>query len=63
MATRDGFRETTLDLPLALDRDSAEPLGAQLTRQLRAALGDGLLAPGERLPSGRTLAALLGVSR
>ncbi|WP_026416083.1 PLP-dependent aminotransferase family protein [Actinomadura oligospora] len=51
------------DLPLTVDRERAEPLGAQLAGQLRAALRDGRLVAGERLPSGRTLAAALGVSR
>lgn len=52
-----------LDLPLVLDRDSAEPLSLQLAVQLRTAMRDGRAAAGERLPSGRALAALLGVSR
>ncbi len=52
-----------LDLPLILDREGGEPLGAQLAGQLRDAMRDGLMAAGERLPSGRTLAGLLGVSR
>ncbi|RMI46518.1 GntR family transcriptional regulator, partial [Actinomadura harenae] len=51
------------DLPLTVDRESPEPLGAQLAGRLRAALRDGLLVAGERLPSGRALAAALGVSR
>lgn len=51
------------DLPLALDRDSAEPLGSQLLAQLRAAIVEGVLAPGARLPATRTLARALGVSR
>ena len=53
----------TLELPLAADRDDAEPLTSQIAGQLRDAMADGRLATGERLPSTRTLAGLLGVSR
>src|SRR5499427_5368344 len=53
----------TLELPLAADRDGAEALTSQIAGQLRNALADGRLATGERLPSTRTLAVLLGVSR
>jgi GntR family transcriptional regulator / MocR family aminotransferase len=53
----------TLELPLAADRDGPEPLTSQLAGQLRDAMADGRLATGERLPSTRTLARLLGVSR
>ncbi|RFU41709.1 GntR family transcriptional regulator, partial [Actinomadura logoneensis] len=53
----------TFDLPLTVDRERPEPLGVQLADQLRAALRDGRLVAGERLPSGRALAAALGVSR
>ena len=52
-----------LELPLAADRDGAEPLTSQLAGQLRDAVADGRLVTGERLPSTRTLAGLLGVSR
>ncbi|HEY3003320.1 MAG TPA: PLP-dependent aminotransferase family protein [Kribbellaceae bacterium] len=51
------------DLLLRLDRESGEPLGSQLERELREAIRDGRLAAGERLPSSRTLAGELGVSR
>ncbi len=50
-------------LLLALDRASREPLGTQLQRALREAIRDGRLAPGERLPSSRGMAAELAVSR
>ncbi len=53
----------TLELPLIADRDDPEGLTAQIAGQLRDALADGRLATGERLPSTRTLAGLLGVSR
>jgi len=51
------------ELLLRLDRDSAEPLRAQLEHELREAIRSGRLAPGERLPSSRTMAQELGVSR
>jgi GntR family transcriptional regulator / MocR family aminotransferase len=53
----------TLELPLAADRNGPEPLTSQIAGQLRDAVADGRLATGERLPSTRTLAGLLGVSR
>ncbi|MDG4821027.1 PLP-dependent aminotransferase family protein [Asanoa sp. WMMD1127] len=47
-----------------LDLDRSRPgLGDQLTAALRAAIADGRLAPGARLPSSRGLAADLRVSR
>src|SRR3954470_9083320 len=54
---------TTPELLLALARDRAVPLRAQLEGQLREAVGSGRLAGGVRLPSSRALAAELGVSR
>ncbi|MEV0148828.1 MULTISPECIES: PLP-dependent aminotransferase family protein [unclassified Nonomuraea] len=51
------------ELLLRLDRESAEPLRAQLERELREAIRAGRLAAGERLPSSRVLARGLGVSR
>ena len=53
----------TVELPLAAERAEAGTLTAQIVAQLREALGDGRLATGERLPSTRALADLLGVSR
>jgi GntR family transcriptional regulator/MocR family aminotransferase len=50
------------DLLVVLDRD-AGPLGVQIQDQLRTAIRDRRLAPGERLPSTRRMAELLGVSR
>jgi GntR family transcriptional regulator / MocR family aminotransferase len=50
------------DLLVALDRD-AGALGVQIQDQLRAAIRDRRLGAGERLPSTRRLAELLGVSR
>src|SRR5216683_2655981 len=51
-----------MDLHLTLDR-SAPGLATRLTGQLRAAIRDGTLAVGTRLPATRTLAADLGISR
>lgn len=50
-------------LLLTLDRASATPLRAQVEHHLRAAIRDGRLTAGERLPSSRALAAHLGLSR
>jgi len=50
-------------LVVDLDRTRATPLGAQLSSQVRARITDGLLTPGERLPSSRALARELGVAR
>ncbi|MGC7101840.1 PLP-dependent aminotransferase family protein [Amycolatopsis lurida] len=50
------------DLLVTLDR-GAGPLGIQLQDQLRAAIRARRLGAGERLPSTRRLAELLGVSR
>ena len=57
------FPRTANELPLAADRAGPLPLTEQISAQLRAALTDGRLAAGERLPSTRALAGLLGVSR
>lgn len=48
--------------PVTLDRTAAAPLHRQIRRQLESAIRDGV-AKGLRLPSSRTLARLLGVSR
>jgi GntR family transcriptional regulator / MocR family aminotransferase len=50
-------------LPLRLDRDGTTPLPGQLADQLRGLIGEAVLAPGDALPSTRTLATHLGVSR
>jgi GntR family transcriptional regulator/MocR family aminotransferase len=50
------------DLLVALDRE-AGPVGRQIQDQLRTAIRDQRLGAGERLPSSRQLADLLGVSR
>src|SRR5437764_15150070 len=51
------------ELLLRLDRRRPEPLGAQMQHELREAIRSGRLAADERLPSSRTLARELGVSR
>ncbi|WP_433174810.1 PLP-dependent aminotransferase family protein [Actinoallomurus sp. CA-150999] len=51
------------DLPLTVDRGAGTPLSVQLGGQLRAAMNDGRLKAGERLPSSRALASALEVSR
>jgi GntR family transcriptional regulator/MocR family aminotransferase len=47
----------------ALRREAAAPLSLQVARQLQAAIEAGRVAPGTRLPSTRSLARELGVSR
>jgi GntR family transcriptional regulator/MocR family aminotransferase len=54
---------THLELAVTAGRAESGPLTAQIAGQLREALVDGRLATGERLPSTRALASLLGVSR
>jgi GntR family transcriptional regulator / MocR family aminotransferase len=54
---------SSLELLLALDRGSGAPLRLQVHDQLRAAIRDGRLGHGVRLPSTRVLARDLGVSR
>ncbi len=51
------------EIAVQLDRASPVPLGAQLSSQVRARITQGLLTPGERLPSSRALARDLGVAR
>ncbi len=70
MATHDhrdaGSSDTTLrqlDLEdLAIDRAGEIPIGVQLAWALRARIGDGRLAPGQRLPGLRELAEMLGIN-
>ncbi|RCG27344.1 PLP-dependent aminotransferase family protein [Sphaerisporangium album] len=52
-----------VDLPLSLDREAPVPLAVQLGDQLRQGVRAGMLRSGERLPSSRSLARLLDVSR
>jgi GntR family transcriptional regulator/MocR family aminotransferase len=50
-------------LLLEVDRDDPTPLGRQLERQVRDAIQSGRLAGDERVPSSRSLAQRLGISR
>ena len=49
--------------PIVLDRTVSGPLHLQIATRLRAAISAGVLAPGARLPSARSLAGQLGVAR
>jgi DNA-binding transcriptional regulator YhcF (GntR family) len=52
-----------LDLTdLTIDRTSEIPIGVQLAWALRARIGDGRLAPAQRLPGLRELAEMLGIN-
>jgi GntR family transcriptional regulator/MocR family aminotransferase len=52
-----------VELLLTVSRNGPRTLGAQIEDQLRAAIRDGTLRPGARVPSTRDLARQLGVSR
>jgi GntR family transcriptional regulator / MocR family aminotransferase len=54
---------TSPDLFVDLDRSRRRGLRAQVEDGLRAAIRDGRLVPGTRLPSSRALAADLGITR
>ena len=56
-------QRVTVEPPLVLDRGGPVPMAVQITGQLRAAVAGNRLRAGERLPSSRSLAASLGVSR
>ncbi|MFZ2869063.1 GntR family transcriptional regulator, partial [Zavarzinia sp.] len=47
----------------ALDREGPIPLGRQLYEAMRAAVLEGRLTPGMRLPASRDLASILGLGR
>jgi GntR family transcriptional regulator / MocR family aminotransferase len=57
------LQRMTVEPPLVLDREGPVPMAVQITGQLRAAVAGNRLRAGERLPSSRSLAASLGVSR
>jgi GntR family transcriptional regulator/MocR family aminotransferase len=50
-------------LPVVVERADLVPLTVQISAQLEAAVTDGVLHAGDRLPSSRDLAVMLGVSR
>ncbi len=50
-------------LPVRLDRQDPRSLGVQLAAEVRRLVLDGVLAPDDRMPATRPLAADLGVSR
>jgi len=52
-----------MELPIELDAASGVPLHRQLYDGLRAAVVEGRVTPGTRLPSTRSLAEALGISR
>jgi GntR family transcriptional regulator / MocR family aminotransferase len=52
-----------IELLLSISRDTGATLGGQVEDQLRAAIRDGAVKPGARVPSTRDLARQLGVSR
>ena len=53
----------TKPLRLELDRHAKTPLAEQIRKGITAAIENGVLAPGARLPSWQDLAAQLGVAR
>lgn len=50
-----------IKVPIHIDRDSAVPIGVQLSEQLAWLIATRAFAPGDSLPSIRTLASLLGI--
>jgi DNA-binding transcriptional regulator YhcF (GntR family) len=47
---------------ITIDPGSAQPLADQVAGSVRAALAQGMAAPGDRLPSARNVAATLGIN-
>ena len=54
---------TSFDLPISLDLRKRSPIYRQLYDWFRGAITEGRLRPGQRVPSSRTLATELSVSR
>lgn len=52
-----------MDLAIALSHEAVTPLYRQLYEELRRAILNGRLSPGQKLPSTRSLAKSLGISR
>ncbi|MGC8159765.1 GntR family transcriptional regulator, partial [Salmonella enterica] len=48
---------------IRLDSNTGEAYYRQIYARLRSAVADGLLQPGDRIPSARALAAELGLAR
>lgn len=63
MTGRSDSTRRAIELLIDLDRTAREPLRRQLETALRAAIEDGTLPDGLKLPSSRSLAEQLGVSR
>lgn len=55
--------DLVVDLPITVDRRDPRPLPAQLAQQIRELIARRVLDPGDHLPSGRSLAADLHLSR
>jgi GntR family transcriptional regulator len=49
-------------LPVKVDRTDPLPLHEQVAGEIRRAIADGEVGPGERLPPARDMAAVLGVN-
>ena len=58
----DGASLTNTMLPVKVDRTDPFPLHEQVAGEIRRAIADGEVGPGERLPPARDLAAVLGVN-
>lgn len=57
------FKDDLATLSITIDASDRFPLYQQLAEQVRQRILSGRLSPGERLPSSRKLAQLLGISR
>lgn len=55
--------ELVTQLSIAVDPSSSQPLPVQITSHIRSLVSQRIIAPGDHIPSSRTLAAQLGVSR
>lgn len=55
--------QAEVTLPLRLERENGTDLPSQIVAQLREMIADGILAPGDAVPSSRALAGHLAVSR
>jgi GntR family transcriptional regulator/MocR family aminotransferase len=63
MTTEADAARGAVPLLIPFDRDASTPYYRQVYDGVRAAILDGRLGPGQRLPSTRALARELGVSR